>query len=102
MSCRYVLRPVIAADTAALQRCFDDPGVRRFLFDDRRVTLDATRALVAGSLTSFAERALKLWVLFDHADLVGFGALQPDPDPHASVAADRASADLMYGLLPSH
>src|SRR5262249_4608628 len=102
MSSRYVLRPVTAADTDALRRCFDDPGVRRYLFDDARVTLDATRTFVDRSLASFAECGLGLWVLVDGAALVGFVALQPGTDPGTPVDVDRQSADLLYGLLPSY
>jgi RimJ/RimL family protein N-acetyltransferase len=96
------MRPVTAADTDALRRCFDDPGVRRYLFDDARVTLDATRMLVDRSLASFAECGLGLWVLVDGAALVGFVALQGGADPRTPLGVDRQSADLLYGLLPSY
>jgi len=102
------LRPVATEDVQALQRLFDEPTIRRFLFDGRRVDAARTAELVAGSEAAFRARGLGLWLArADGPDEpeggpalgegpVGFaGFLFPDgPTPDALPR-------LVYGLLPA-
>jgi RimJ/RimL family protein N-acetyltransferase len=90
---RLHLRPASAADLEALHRLWSDPDVRRHLFDDRTVSLDEARGLLARSDAGFADRNLGIWCADLRADgaMVGFaGFLHSDGEP-----------DLIYGLHPS-
>src|SRR5262245_9003613 len=93
-STSVLLRPVVAADSPALTRCFDDAEVRRYLFDDRSVSASETAVFIARSVASFVSAVYGLSVLIDGVVLIGFAGLIPLED-------GRARADLLYGLLPS-
>ena len=80
---RLILRPVTGADAAWLQAQWDTAEVRRFLFDDERVDMAQTSAVLQDSLV-LASRGLGLW------------ALEPRPHAETSVAEPLGCA----GLLP--
>lgn len=94
---RLRLRPVAADDLAAFHALCTEPAVRRFLFDDRSISLDDARGLIEASAESFAQSGWGLWLI--HAK-----------DPQARVAAagfagllrsDDGPPALVYALHPA-
>ena len=67
--------------------------MRRFLFDDRCVSLEETRAYIEASLASFEQRGYGLWLVFlrETDTLAGFAGLLP---------ATTEAPNLIYGLHP--
>ncbi|MEM8931115.1 MAG: GNAT family N-acetyltransferase [Acidobacteriota bacterium] len=93
-SARLRLRPVVDGDIDDLHRLFDDPGVRRYLFDDARVSREQTTEMVAISRRQFASRGHGLWVVEreGYGRLVGFGGFWFFFEP--------PQLQLLYGLHP--
>lgn len=100
VTARLRLRPVAPDDLEALHALWCEPAVRRFLFDDRRVTLEEARGLLEASARNFAERGWGLWRV-DPVD-----ALHGDDAAPAGFAgflrARDGSPDLIYGMHPDH
>ncbi|HSK99840.1 MAG TPA: GNAT family N-acetyltransferase [Rubrobacteraceae bacterium] len=71
---RLVLRPLSAADAAALYRISNDPAVRRYLWDDRPVSRATIEEVVTQSARLFSEEGLGLFGirLQDSEEVVGF------------------------------
>lgn len=86
---RLTLRPVRRDDMDALRVHWDQPEVRRFLFDDRPVARDAVEGLVDDSLRDFAEHGYGLWAMLDGDALVGVCGLRP---------ADDGLIEILYSL----
>lgn len=99
---RLTLRPARSADGHTLHRLWDDPLVRRYLFDDMLVTQDAAAALLAKCLRHAGE-GCGLWLILAGADqeVVGCAGLLP-----ATVAAQfeprlAGQCELLAALRPS-
>ena len=58
---RLVLRPITSEDVPAMYPMFNDPGVRRYLWDDKPVSFEATRSVVEASARDFSERGAGLF-----------------------------------------
>lgn len=93
-SARLRLRPLAPSDVDAIHRLFDDPDVRRYLFDGERVPRETAAQIVATSRRQFASRGHGLWAVeregYDHP--VGFGGFWFFFDP--------PQLQLLYGLHP--
>jgi ribosomal-protein-alanine N-acetyltransferase len=88
---------VVEADLPALASHYDDPDVRRYLWDDQRVGLVEVAGLLASSDESFARAGYGLWCLreVDGGPIVGTVALREVEDHPGRV-------EVMYSLAPSH
>src|SRR3990172_1069901 len=75
---RLRLRPCEPADLDALHALFTDPGVRRFLWDDRVTARDETAAVIEASVASFTSHGFGQWLAFPREGdaLVGFSGLR--------------------------
>lgn len=70
---RLNLRPLDGRDVDALHRLWTQPGLRRFLWDDRVLAFEQTRDLLMQGAHLFEQRGLGLWGSFDaEGVLVGF------------------------------
>jgi [ribosomal protein S5]-alanine N-acetyltransferase len=58
---RLVLRPLAANDARALHRISNEPGVRRYLWDDEPVEEATIRDLIAQSMRMFSEGGIGLF-----------------------------------------
>ncbi len=89
------LRPCVPGDLGHLHALFTDPGVRRFLWDDRVIARDETAAVIDVSVASFAARGFGQWLAFprDGAELVGFAGLRN--------VGDTSEVEILYGLAPT-
>jgi RimJ/RimL family protein N-acetyltransferase len=77
-SARLALQPMCTADIDALGRIANEPGVRRYLFDDQPVTRAFIRAVLAQSVSNFEERLFGIWTMRekDVDALIGFCGLR--------------------------
>jgi [ribosomal protein S5]-alanine N-acetyltransferase len=91
---RLVLRPVSDDDLAATHRLFDGPAVRRYLWDDGPVSLEATESILEASARDFAERGIGLFGvrLRGAEELVGLCGLRWEEG--------IGDMEIMYCLLP--
>jgi [ribosomal protein S5]-alanine N-acetyltransferase len=90
---RLRLRPFRAADVGLVHALWTDADVRRFLFDDRRLSPEDTRSRIEASLANFEQHGYGLWLAFarDGGALVGFAGL---------LRAEEAPPNLIYGIAP--
>lgn len=92
---RLVLRPIAPADRGALHRLWTDPGVRRYLWDDRVIELARVDEVIVRSAASFAGEGFGLFALREPggAELLG------------AVGIYRLAAglepELIYSLAPA-
>lgn len=92
---RLVLRPVSADDLTAMHRVFNDPAVRRYLFDDQAVSVETTRSVLKASTRDFSERGVGLFGLRlrgADGELVGLCGLRWEEG--------LGEMEIMYCLLP--
>jgi ribosomal-protein-alanine N-acetyltransferase len=71
---RLLLRPPTLNDAPTLQAMWARPLVRRWLWDDRIVTLEETRTLLVTNASMLAEEEVGLWVVSvgPDAGVIGF------------------------------
>jgi ribosomal-protein-alanine N-acetyltransferase len=81
---RLVLTPMREVDADELHRVWTAPAVRRFLWDDRVLEPEETRAAIATSLRTFASRGFGLWAARLHPkhQMAGFGGFWCFRDEH--------------------
>jgi RimJ/RimL family protein N-acetyltransferase len=94
---RLVLTPLRIADEPALHAHWNDPDVRRYLWDDRPVAAETVAEVVAASREHFASRGYGLFGLRppDVAALMGVAGLRP-------ITVDDAElGELLYSLVPA-
>lgn len=88
---RLHLRPLRESDIDALHALWSQPGVRRFLWDDRLLSREQVRESVMQSLWLFAEQGCGLWLAHDaQGALVGFCGYWMFRDAH--------DLELLYGV----
>jgi [ribosomal protein S5]-alanine N-acetyltransferase len=91
---RLEFRPFAAADVAELHRHWNDLDVRRHLWDDQPVALEAVRAVLAASAATFRAGAYGIWVLRDHAGAtIGSCGLRP--------VDDGGEIEILYSVAPA-
>lgn len=92
-SARLVFRPFADADAARLHRHWNDPDVRRHLWDDQPVALDTVREIVAASRASFAADRYGMWVVESADGFAGMCGLRP---------TDGGEIEVLYSIEPRH
>ncbi len=87
------LRQSTIRDLELVHRLWLEPGVRRFLFDDRPLSAAEARTYLQQSDTSFRTHGYGLWLAFvqGHEGLVGFSGLMASPS---------VSPSLIVGVAP--
>ncbi|HUE89913.1 MAG TPA: GNAT family N-acetyltransferase [Vicinamibacterales bacterium] len=93
---RLVLRPVTPEDHAALHALFTQPGVRRFVFDDRIVPPEQVTDIIGTSTELFRTQRFGLWLARPKTEAAaatpptGFGAFWYFREP--------PELELLYGV----
>ncbi|MGH9318578.1 MAG: GNAT family N-acetyltransferase, partial [Vicinamibacteria bacterium] len=84
---RLTLRPSSPEDLALVEELWTDADVRRFLFDDRVLSLDEARGFLERGEDSFRRERYGLWLFTERtsATLVGFAGLLPSKDGDPSL-----------------
>lgn len=90
---RLDLRPIQIEDLQVAHDLWTNADVRRFLFDDRVISVDKARALIEASGRNFEEHGYGLWLAFsrDTGTLVGFAGF---------LSSSDESPNLVYGVHP--
>jgi RimJ/RimL family protein N-acetyltransferase len=111
---RLRLRPFAAEDLDALHRLWNDPQMRKFLWDDTAVDREQTAAEIERSCMSFVEHGFGYWLVSTRSQpsVLGFCGLRHCGDPpevevlygidsmqwKLGLATEAAAAVLRYGF----
>ncbi|GAA2205987.1 hypothetical protein GCM10009850_014450 [Nonomuraea monospora] len=90
---RLELRPAGLRDLGVLVRHWNDPRVRRYLFDDREVDPRLAQTLLRDSEAGFARHGYGLWQVFLQDVLIGVCGLR---------RRGEERVELLYSLDPAH
>ena len=87
------LRPSTVRDLEPVHQLWLEPGVRRFLFDDRSLSAAEARTYLQQSEASFRTHGYGMWLAFvqGHEGLAGFSGLMESPS---------APPNLIVGVAP--
>ncbi|MDH3641664.1 MAG: GNAT family N-acetyltransferase [Gammaproteobacteria bacterium] len=92
---RLILRPIANSDLAALHEFWNEPDVRRYLWDDQHLSREAVGRIVAASEACFTELGS------------GFFAIEVAKNPGMLVGfcghrrfEDGDQVELLFGILP--
>lgn len=93
---RLSLRPCNLNDLQQLHLLWTEPGVRRFLLDDRLISQSDAEAYIRLSLDCFANHGFGFWVfgLKRENGILGFCGFR--------IIEDSAEPELLYGLTEEH
>lgn len=93
---RLWLRPVLPRDVDALHRLWTEPGVRKYLWDDRVIPRQQAAEVVTRSVELFEEAGIGLWGVMPQGEevLIGFCGYWYFHDP--------PELELLYGISPTH
>jgi [ribosomal protein S5]-alanine N-acetyltransferase len=91
---RLQLRPCQQDDLQRIYLIWINSSVRRFLFDDRVISLDEARSFVESSSGDFERHQYGIWLGFvrDTDQLVGF----------AGLLHSEEAPNLIYGVVPEY
>lgn len=91
---RLLLTPFARDDIAFLHEHWTNPDVRRYLWDDRNVSLEETGEAVDASIASFASQNFGFWLVIESStgNAAGFAGLRE--------FGDAGEIELLYGLSP--
>ncbi len=94
---RLLLRPLAESDVAALHNFWNDPEVRRYLWDGEHISTERVIEIVTTSRACFDEMG------------AGFFALEMVGNPDALIGfcgyrrfEESTQPELLYGILPEH
>jgi ribosomal-protein-alanine N-acetyltransferase len=91
---RLTLQPVELADERRLLEFVNQPGVRRFLFDDKATSPEAVRDIIDTSRVCFEENRFGLWLGSADDRLIGFSAIW--------FLRETRDRELMYAVGDAH
>lgn len=91
---RLELRPFCPSDVTFLHTLWTDPGVRRYLWDDREISREEAAGVIAASLDSFARQGFGFWTIAEREGgrSIGFCGLRR--------FGEGNEVELLYGLTP--
>jgi [ribosomal protein S5]-alanine N-acetyltransferase len=97
---RLVMRPFATSDVDELHRLWVDPGVRKFLWDDRIIPAETAVAVLESSIGSFATHGFGFWTICFKNDpkLIGFAGLRRFTEDGAGTS----EVEILYGVAPEH
>lgn len=90
---RLTLHPFTASDGPVLHRQWNEPDVRRHLFDDLPVSLSFVREQIAASRSLFRDHGFGFLTIRRGTRTIGFVGLRP---------FRRRRIELLYALRPAH
>ncbi len=92
----FYLRPLLISDLHEIHAIWTDPHVRKYLFDDNIISLEAAMVEIKNSLQSFERHRYGLWAVFLEKSMrmIGFTGFRNFHEP--------PELQLLYGLLPKH
>jgi ribosomal-protein-alanine N-acetyltransferase len=95
---RLMMRPFAMEDVDDLLHLWVDPGVRRFLWDDRIIPRETAIAVVESSTDSFTTHGFGFWAICfkNDTELIGFGGLRYFTED----GAEMSGVEILYGVAP--
>lgn len=60
------LRSCQISDLDAVHQLWNEADVRRFLFDDRKISVEEAKSFIETSVVSFASHGYGIWLFFEH------------------------------------
>jgi RimJ/RimL family protein N-acetyltransferase len=90
---RLSLHPCQMSDLDSVYELWIEAEIRRFLFDDRLISLEEARSFVEASLVSFAHYGYGIWLFFEHQSnqIAGFSGL---------LHSSQEAPSLIFGTRP--
>jgi RimJ/RimL family protein N-acetyltransferase len=90
---RLSLSPCQVGDLDTVHQLWTEADVRRFLFDDRQVSVEEAKSFIETSLVSFANYGYGIWLFFEHQSdqVAGFSGL---------LHSLQDSPSLIFGTRP--
>lgn len=99
---RLSLIPFSLADADRLHRMWNEPGVRKYLWDDKTVSMETVYEVIESSISNFTERGFGFWTirLRNEPGIIGFcGFRQFEFDNESS---GQNETEILYGLSAKH
>ena len=95
---RLMMRPFETDDVDALHLLWTDPGVRKFLWDDRVIPRETAVDVVESSVDGFVNHGFGLWAIRFENDvkLIGFAGLRHFTEDCSA----NEEVELLYGVTP--
>lgn len=96
ISRRLLLRPITESDATGLHRLWIDAQVRRYLWDDKIISLKHTEDIIKKSAHLFDRHGFGIWGVREHhsSRLIGFAGYWHFHTP--------PSLELLYGVAADH
>ena len=93
---RLILRPCEFHDLARLHALWTEPGVRRYLLDDRLISHSDAEAYIRLSINSFSNHGFGFWAIRFKGEggILGFCGFR--------INEDATEPELLYGLSERH
>jgi [ribosomal protein S5]-alanine N-acetyltransferase len=93
---RLRLRPLAPEDLGAIHRLWVNPEVRRYLWDDERISKERARSVIAAGIEDFESHGFGLWAVIPAEDeeLIGFCGFRS--------LEDAPEIELLYGISPPY
>jgi ribosomal-protein-alanine N-acetyltransferase len=93
---RLRCRPLTPGDVDEMHRLWIEPGVRKYLWDDREISGEEAKEVVEESVSIYQEQGFGLWGISfrETATLIGFCGYWFFHDP--------PELQLLYGIAPDH
>jgi [ribosomal protein S5]-alanine N-acetyltransferase len=90
---RLSLTPCQISDLNALHSLWVEADIRRFLFDDRQISIEEARSFIEASLLSFTHHGYGIWLFAEHQSdrIAGFSGLLHVP---------KEAPSLIFGTCP--
>lgn len=90
---RLNLRSCQISDLDAVHQLWTEADVRRFLFDDRKISAEEAKSFIETSMLSFASHGYGIWLFFEHQSdrVAGFSGL---------LDSLQGSPSLIFGTRP--
>ncbi|GAB4239024.1 MAG: GNAT family N-acetyltransferase [Elainellaceae cyanobacterium] len=87
------LRSCQMSDLDAVHQLWNEADVRRFLFDDRQISVEEAKSFIETSVGSFASYGYGIWLFFEHQSdqVAGFSGL---------LHSLQGSPSLIFGTRP--
>lgn len=102
---RLKLKPISPEDVAALHALWNEPDVRRHLWENDELSLEDVQAIVERSQEMHASSSGGLWRVESRendseGELIGFGGFWNFGEEAES--GDKQSLQILFGLAPQH
>ncbi len=97
---RLRLRPFAMTDLEFLHRLWIEPRMRKYLWDDKTISLETAAEIIGDSIASFGSNGYGFWTinLKNAPGLIGFSGLRQ----FESELSDRPEVEILYGLSPEY